>query len=85
MMMLRSEFLIVLSLLLCAVGACRPSEQQIRGMTAWSSAARRSCTVPGQCAAPLACIQAVADASTPAAGRAEYNTAKQLCWPYGGG
>lgn len=81
---LRSEILIVLSMLLCAAG-CSPSAQQILDMKRWSSAARASCTVPGQCVVPEACIRAVVAATEPAAGRAEYVTAKQLCWPYGGG
>lgn len=80
----RSEILVVLALLLSAVGACSPSAQQIMDMKRWSSSARASCSVPGQCVVPEACIRAVVAATEPAAGRAEYDTAKQLCWPYGG-
>lgn len=80
------EVLITLIPILLAIGcsSCGPSVQQIRDMATWSSAARATCTHPGQCAEAEACIRGVLRASEPQAGKAEYNTARTACWPYGG-
>lgn len=79
-----NELLIMTMLLLCAAG-CSPTAQQILEMKSWSSAARKSCRIPGACPEPRACIAAVSAASEVDAGRSEYARAQTACWSYAGG
>ena len=77
------EILIVSIPLLLAIG-CSTTAAEYAEMGVWSAAARKSCTIPGSCPEPRACIVAVVDATKPGAGRKEYQAAESTCWAYRG-
>lgn len=63
---------------------CAPSASELLQLGTWSAEARKSCTTPGHCPEPRACIAAVVEATKPGAGRRQYSAAETACWAYRG-